>query len=695
LRKSPGAKQKLVLLAFVLLIAAVIAVIYQASAKAERLTGPGAMEVDAQGRLWLSINQVLYVIDPDGNIEREIDLSAAGITPPVTAMTPFRDGEMLLGSRASGDIHRMTAQGKVLGRLGTSDAPAWKPFGAFHLAYRPARRQIVITDTSNHRVLLLDEQGNLLRESQAPQPASQSYRFPNDVIVNNAGHILIVDTNNRRVLTLDGSLEAQATWSSVTFSAGYRYPVFIAQVPDGDYYLSIHDNRLDYAEVVRLNERGELQGAVAFDADVIPNGLAIHPGGVLVADTAAYAIWRIHDDDHDVSRFGGPRLQDILRETSEAKAFYESLVTACQVFLVILLLVMLVVAAGMQRRERKRSAQTALPMENAAMPPRQIWATFKQVILLLPILLLPMVLALSLIVQVFGVCTLDTAQWLKTLLGNVVVLLPLVGLAWLCRRGYRHGILRGRYHPMFVRRAHALLARHRPVLAKALAPGEQILGMEMGVLARLPALVVITNETLWVMTLSLFGTRVHRVQAIAPAAVAAAEVVEPSGFRGYLKYLGIPMWQLHFSEAGARRRYVIGLPDGYGANRLAEHLKQQAARSGTHADPAVRDAPCANCVVPGQNVTVAALLGLIFPGLGQFYAEEMYKGLVFLIGGAFLALTLLDPVIAYFYRTKDVSLYTTAVAVTMLLTLWAFALVDAVVTTRRNRVNRVGVFVLE
>lgn len=689
MRQSFGTKQKLVLPALVLLIAAGLAVIQWASVKRGELTGPGAMAVDAQGRLWVNINRVLFIIDPNGNIVRELDLPEAGITPPIAAMTPFRDGEMLIGSRISGDIYRMDAHGNILGRLGTNGEPAWKPFGSFHLAFQPAQRHVVITDASNHRVLLLDEQGNLLRESHMPQPDSQSYRFPNGVIVNNAGDILVVDTNNHRVLTMDGSLEMKTVWASVTSSARYRYPVFITQVPGGDYYLTIHDNRLDYAEVVRLNERGERQDTVAFETDVIPNGLVAHSSGVLVADTAAYAIWRMQDNDRHVARFGGPRLLDFLREARDAKAFYDSLVPLCQGLLIALLLIMLIAAAVIRFREQKRSAQTALPMENAAIPPRQTWAALKQSVLLLPILLLPMFLALSLLVQTYGFCTLSVVKWIKALSGNVVVLLPLIGLAWLCRHSYRDGILRGRYHQMFVRRAHTLLNRHRTILAGALAPSERILGVEMGVLGRRPALIAISNETLWVMTLSLFRTRVRRILAVALAAITAPEVVEQTDFRSCVRFMGLPMWQVRFAAAATQHHYAIGLPDGYGANRLAEYLKQQASR------PAVHDATCPGCVVPGQNVAVATLMGLIFPGLGQFYAEEMYKGVVYLLSGGFLGLALLEPLVAFFYRTEDVNWHGVTVILIMFITLWAFALVDAIVTTRRNRINRLGVFVLE
>jgi len=687
-------KQKLVLLASVLLMVAVLAVIRWAAIKAAEITGPGAMAVDAQGQLWLNIDRGLFIIDQNGNIVRELDLQKTGIAPPVSGMTAFRNGELLVGSRTGGDIHRMNAQGGILGRLGANGVNAWKPFGAFHLAYHPGFRQILATDTSNHRVLLLNEQGNLLHESKTPA-AAQPYRFPNNVIVNNAGHFTVVDTNNRRVLSLNGNLESQTDWPTETFSERYQYPVFIAQAPAGDYYLTIHDSRLDYAEVVVLNDRGERQGAVAFETDVIPNGLVTHPDGVLVADTAAYAIWRIHGDGNSVSRFGGPRLQDLLRESRDTKAFYESLVALCQKLLILLLVILLVIATVMQIREQKQSARIPLPMEHAAIPPLQVWATFKQLMLLMPILLLPMFLALSLLVQVYGICTVSTIKWLKALAGNGVVLLPLIGLAWLCRHGYRNGILRGRYHRMFVRRAHILLNRHRTVLATAIAPGEQIVGVEVGLLARRPALVVITNKNLWVMALSLFGTHVRRIQAIALAAVAGPEVVQQTGLRSLVSYMGIPIWRLQFVAAGTRQRYAIEFPDGYGANRLAEYMQQDVFRSSAPTGTAVQDVPCPDCVAPGKSVAVATLLALIFPGLGQFYAEEMYKGIVFLLGGAFLSLTLLEPVVAYFYRTKDISLYATTVAVTMLLTLWLIALVDAIVTTRRNRVNRVGLFALE
>lgn len=689
-----GKHQKLILLAFVLLIGIALAVVYWASTKAAWISGPGAAAIDTQNRLWLNVDRFLLVISSDGKIVHEFDLPKLEIESPIASIARYRDGEMLLGSRPSGAIYRVSEAGEKLMRLGSSTEPAWKPFGPFHLVYLPDQRHIVMTDPSNHRIMLLDEQGNLVRESLSPR-TSDTYRFPNGVTVDNLGRIVVVDTNNRRVHVLDTDLETQSTWSPVKYGTRYKFPVFIAQLPSDDYFITIHDHQLDFAEIVRLNALGERQDTVPFESDVIPNGFLAFLDGLLVMDTAAPAIWRVQPSGNSVSRFGDTRLQELLQNSADAKAYYKKLVTISQRSLVALLVLLLVVAVVMQLIEQKRSERIPLPVEKANLPPAQIWPALRQAFCLLPIVLLPFILVLSMLVQVYGACSLSTDRWMDALAGNIVLLLPLIGIAWLTRSTYRSGILLGRYHKLFVHRAHLLLNRHRAVLAGNLAQDEQVLGFELGVLMRMPAVVVITNKRLWVMTLSLFGTRARRLQAINLSAITGSTVVELGAFRNYLKFLGVPVWQLQLNVVGSRKRYAIDIPDGYWAQRFADLTSKLTTHSIASSGPAIRDFECPDCVVPGHNVTVAAVLSLLFPGLGQFYSEEMYKGLVLLISGGFFWIILLEPITAYIYRTKDVSVTSVSVLIAMLLTIWAFALIDAIVTTRRNRLNPVGVLVLD
>ena len=688
-------KQKHILLAVLLFVGALLAIIGWASTKQVQLFGPGALAIDSQGRTWLNVDHDLFILSGDGNILQQLDIGQLAIAGPIGGMTAFRDGEMLVGSRGSGTIYRLDQQGQVVGRLGADSDLGWQPFGAFHLVYHRTWNRIVVADTSNHRVLLLDDGGHLLHASAAPHADSDRYRFPNAVIVNGGGDVVVVDTNHHSVDVLDDTLSATIRWQPVIPSNRYAYPVFIAQTSHGDYYLSIHDARLNYAEVVRLDNRGERQGLVTFETKVIPNGMIAYGNDVLLTDAKSYAVWRIHENGNSVSRFGGPSLLIALQAAKDRKAFYARLVTTSQGILISVLPILLIALVVARLHERRAAARTALPMDNTAKPPRQTWAEIKQFILLLPTFLLALFLALSLLVQVFGACSGDATRWLYALIGNAIVLLPVLALVWLSRRVYKRGIVRGRYHNMFVRRAHSFLDRHRPALAGALAPGEHILGVELGFVARSPALVVLTDQTLWVLTLSLFGTKVRRVQAISVAGVAAPAVIKQTGLLNFLKQGGIPLWRLEFVEAGAHRRYALAFPDAYGATRLAEHLKEQAARGGTLSTAVVRDVACPSCVESGKNPVVAALLSLTFPGLGQLYTEELYKGLVYLLSGAVLGLMALGPLAAYFRRTMDISERGIIVAVIMLAAVWTLALIDAVATTIKTRARRVGVHVLD
>lgn len=86
---------------------------------------------------------------------------------------------------------------------------------------------LVVADAGQHRILVVDQNGQVLRTIGAPGHAPGQFHEPSGVAVDDAGHLYVADTWNARVVKLDAQGRVLASWGSgaVPFGAPLSDPV--------------------------------------------------------------------------------------------------------------------------------------------------------------------------------------------------------------------------------------------------------------------------------------------------------------------------------------------------------------------------------------------------------------------------------------------------------------------------------------
>ncbi|MGZ9585114.1 YIP1 family protein [Paenibacillus marinisediminis] len=125
--------------------------------------------------------------------------------------------------------------------------------------------QVVIADTGNNRIIMLDEQWKVQRviESFDHNGQTDAFNQPEGVFVDTAGQLYVADTFNRRIVQLnaDGQfVKAIAAPESNLIRAGFEYtPIKVAADAEGQVYVI---SRGSYEGVMEFNADGMFEGFI-------------------------------------------------------------------------------------------------------------------------------------------------------------------------------------------------------------------------------------------------------------------------------------------------------------------------------------------------------------------------------------------------------------------------------------------------
>jgi hypothetical protein len=338
------------LVVFVLLLA-VLAAFGASYVLWERTHGPSYGTRFADGRVLIVTGGVLHELDA-GRQTRRIPLTALGIGMLVTEVQALASGEVLIGDP---DAHVLKRCDLTTYQCAVVYGPAGSA-GALRLAFKVAideeHRLLYLTDTENHRLLLLDFSGALVGQ----KASSRELLFPTELVLTRPGRLLVADTGNRRLVELDVSGRGFGAETRVVELALERgrfplTPIALRGAPDRRTWVVMSDTLRREGELVVLAPDGKVERQIDLGGRADPLSLVVLEDRVLALDPTGVRVWSVGPDFRVTAEYGDRAFNDQLAKTRRNRRFLGLVRTYAPAALLVLLLAAIVVAVR-ERRTR-------------------------------------------------------------------------------------------------------------------------------------------------------------------------------------------------------------------------------------------------------------------------------------------------------------------------------------------------------
>lgn len=239
----------------------------------------------------------IYVTESDGNREtKEFDrdghpvgtLNPPGSDPssrvPVYAAVDA-EGKVFVSDRGTGSVHTYSPEGSYLGEF---EPPAelkgaWNPLA---LAFDPSGNLLVTNLTAGkHGVLSIGRDGKVVSRREEGVSPEDPLSYPNGVVADQTGRILVSDSNNARVVVIEPNGAAPWSFGQAMAASGIGLPRGIAVDAQKHVYVAdtVNHNLLVFeigdrnAKLLfKLGGQGIGNGQFNF-----PNGVAVDQSGRL------------------------------------------------------------------------------------------------------------------------------------------------------------------------------------------------------------------------------------------------------------------------------------------------------------------------------------------------------------------------------------------------------------------------------
>lgn len=270
---------------------------------------------------------------------------------------------------------------------------------AFHIVALPESGHWLVSDTARHRLLLLDQAGNVIDEKSG-------LRFPNLPLVH-ADSVWLPDTNNHRILQFqpgDDQIGPVLKTVMIPVHGEWRWPTAVLPVADG-WWVLVGDRTLSRDRILMFDQDWQYQRYISLaEADL--EAMARLGDLVLVSDISSRQIHMLDQQGNVVDVWRGEPLYGELLALQQRTMQLEEQKTGLTMLFVVLLapafwLAWKIDGKRYQEQQRKHTlfAAESSQTKAAELPQQVVWAGHNKIIHLRWLLLLmPMPMALILLV---------------------------------------------------------------------------------------------------------------------------------------------------------------------------------------------------------------------------------------------------------------------------------------------------------
>lgn len=373
---SPKSLKPIAIGMLALAITALVAALWISNQRVS-IQGPSALAVLDDQSVWLSVDDVLWHLDAQGQRVATADaqlLNQGGLSGLIGNLVVHPNGQLVASVRDDPTLYFLDpVSGKVASRL----LPQWpadlERHSARAITYAFAGDgRVAISTGGGHAVALFDAQGRFLART-----APNTYEFTNGLWWTSES-LWTTNTNGMALVELDtGTLavKSQVLLSQPVNKLSGQWGLGMAVASAGKPAPSTQAG--PFATLVRF-ANGMVEGHAA---DVLADGTQIdfptvttleprdikwQDNALLMVDGASYAIKRYSDTHVQLADFGSPAVQSELTGLLARRASLQKRYVASMVAAIVLFLIGFAAAIQAQRLEKK-SALAALPVDLSQM----------------------------------------------------------------------------------------------------------------------------------------------------------------------------------------------------------------------------------------------------------------------------------------------------------------------------------------
>jgi sugar lactone lactonase YvrE len=263
------------------------------------------------GRLFLLSHGRIHELGFDGMRRASMDLGALDAPTRPSDFDRHADGRIVLTDPDAPQLVRCAWPAgpceKIPVDLANHPIQEVLPLGAAKLHVDDSGGRYFISDNSGHRVLVTDHAGKLLSNTRP-----RLVNHPNALALAAPDKLAIVDTDNRRILTLAvnggriGDKVAEIpTATKGLVRPGRTWPFDVARFPDGTTAVLIAAMAMRDADLVFFDAAGKPARRAALPDDIDPFDVEVWRGHAWVADAVTYRFVGVTAEGHL-----GPPLED-------------------------------------------------------------------------------------------------------------------------------------------------------------------------------------------------------------------------------------------------------------------------------------------------------------------------------------------------------------------------------------------------
>jgi hypothetical protein len=293
-------------------VAACVGLIVYAGVRMYETVGPSKAIANADGTLYLVSHGALHLFGPDGKRRASYDLHALGADRKPSDIAVHRDGRVVIASPDGSDLRRCNLAARTCERivpeLTRIPLEHSLPLNSVKVAIDDDRGRYYLSDNAGHRVVAADLAGKRIAVSKRGELA-----HPNQLALEDANMLRVVDTNHHRIAVLDASgdkldrvVSTMSTLAPGITRPGRDWPFDALRTPAGETWALVAADGMKDADLVVFDAAGKAVKRIDLGDDSDPFDIELWGDRVIVADAINYRVHAVSLDGRVTRAFDDP-----------------------------------------------------------------------------------------------------------------------------------------------------------------------------------------------------------------------------------------------------------------------------------------------------------------------------------------------------------------------------------------------------